>query len=89
MTHSLHETMPDAMAGDQVRATFRPTITDTLRPEVLPYIGSTDLWSCGWPIDLEDGYPAYCGMNAWLAPIGLAGSGLGWVPACDLVPADV
>ncbi len=80
--------MPNGKHTLRVRATFRPTITATLRPEALAFVGTTHTFSYGWEIEPDDGFPAYQGMVAWVPPDELAGSGLGWVPSCDLVPVD-
>lgn len=85
---TLHDLTPAPLRATKVLATLRPKNMGTLRPQVLPFIGTTHLWTAGWTIDDEDD-PQYAGMLAFVAPPDLIAAGVGWVPACDLVPADV
>lgn len=71
---------------DRVRATFAPTVTTNLRPEMLPFVGWRGVWSAAWII--EDGwYSGQWAMCVW----GDADGPVHWVPfgnLADVEPID-
>lgn len=70
---------------DIIEATFQPQNRETLKPEMVPFIGYRGRWEAAWIVDEEDD-SQFTGQWAW-TPHPVLGTPIpyGWVPDEDLV----
>ncbi len=73
-------TRPTLRHFQTVRATFRPTRTDNLRPGAHALIGRRLEWRTMWRMDEDDPSPGQWALEPTDRDLWC-----GWVPECDLV----